>query len=146
MNKAFIHPEKFSVGWSAIFPFIIFSPFYTYFCLQERSAHLTELGQKPGSDTCTSQSPKLRPRPPGRRASWRESSCHHSRVGLQTGVTSQSYSSSPHLSSSEQFHISSPSTHPEAHFCPCPSTAEPFRYTPTQRRGVSSSGISWKSL
>ncbi|XP_044052620.1 E3 ubiquitin-protein ligase HERC2-like [Siniperca chuatsi] len=122
---------------------------------KERSTHLAELAQQSGSDSSILQGPRLRPkpRPPGRctdPAAQSVASCHHSRISLPTGLKSPIYNSSPHLSPGQQVQMSSPSFHPgprvKTPLSPTPSSSEPFRYCPTQRRMTSSFGTPRKNL
>nr|XP_046242999.1 RCC1 domain-containing protein RUG3, mitochondrial-like isoform X2 [Scatophagus argus] len=121
---------------------------------KERSTHLTDLFQRPGSDCRILQSPRLRPKPtpPGRSsglAGQRVSSCHHSGIGLHTGLKSPIYSLFPLLSPGQQVKMSSPSFRPEPRVEPSPpfpSSSEPFRYCPKHKSVVSASDASWKNL
>lgn len=133
----------------------MFCLFSTFFSLQERSTHLSELVQKSGSDSSIVQSPRfrLKPRPPGRCTgplAQRVASCHCSSIKLDTGLKSPIYNSPPHLSPGQQVHITTTSFHPgprvETSHSQTPSSSEPFRYCPTHRRVVSSFGTSRKNL
>ncbi|XP_047448526.1 probable E3 ubiquitin-protein ligase HERC2 isoform X1 [Mugil cephalus] len=120
---------------------------------EEKSAHLTELGQSFGSTISILQGAALqpKPRPPGIRTgpgTQRVASCHRSRITQHIGLKSPVNKPSPKLSSENQALVSFPGSHTrppfETSLSSTSSSSEAFGYCPVHRTGLSSS--TWNNL